>query len=244
MPLSWSVGLPCVPPALMTTPLCIGYRIKGLACFTFILFQQHHLSISHVKAVSLLSMQVWTLNLTHKRETFETLRTSYNPGCVHVGMFMDLSLGPHVRITSATLNLFDTVAIIVLVPIYDLVLIPFLRKRGIEITYLQRIGWGLVVGSLCTLSPSSQRHNLDLFQPPKAHQGPLDPPYHCVLWCCRPGERKNKQARPSSHYCLVIGGVLCWGLSSPSHCSPGQIRGIFLPPASSSSHIATCRAIK
>lgn len=35
---------------------------------------------------------------------------------------------------------FDTIAIIVLVPVYDRLLAPYLR-----LTYLQRIGWGLVV---------------------------------------------------------------------------------------------------
>lgn len=61
------------------------------------------------------------------------------------GMFMDLRIGQHARITSATLNLFDTLAIILLVPLYDLVLVPLLARRGIRITYLQRIGWGLLV---------------------------------------------------------------------------------------------------
>lgn len=35
---------------------------------------------------------------------------------------------------------FDTIAIIVLIPVYDRLLAPYLRW-----TYLQRIGWGLVV---------------------------------------------------------------------------------------------------
>eukprot|EP00884_Botryococcus_braunii_P005498 jgi/Botrbrau1/1494/Bobra.178_3s0049.1 len=66
---------------------------------------------------------------------------------VEQGMYMDLRMGPHVRITSATLNLFDTLAIILLVPVYDLILVPLLAKRGIRITYLQRIGWGLVIST-------------------------------------------------------------------------------------------------
>jgi POT family len=62
-------------------------------------------------------------------------------------MYMDLRMGPTAHITSATLNLFDTLAIILLVPLYDLLLVPMLAKRGIRISYLQRIGWGLVVRS-------------------------------------------------------------------------------------------------
>ena len=61
------------------------------------------------------------------------------------GLTMDLSMGPHFSITSASLSAFDTIAIIILVPIYDRLLIPLLRRVNLAPTYLQRIGIGLGV---------------------------------------------------------------------------------------------------
>ena len=53
---------------------------------------------------------------------------------------MDLRMGAHFNITSASLSAFDTIAIIILVPIYDRLLIPLLRRYNLAPTYLQRIG--------------------------------------------------------------------------------------------------------
>ena len=61
------------------------------------------------------------------------------------GLTMDLSMGPHFSLTSASLSAFDTIAIIILVPIYDRLLIPLLRRVNLAPTYLQRIGIGLGV---------------------------------------------------------------------------------------------------
>ena len=58
---------------------------------------------------------------------------------------MDLSMGPHFSITSASLSAFDTIAIIILVPLYDQVIIPVLSRYNLQPTYLQRVGIGLVV---------------------------------------------------------------------------------------------------
>lgn len=58
---------------------------------------------------------------------------------------MDLSMGPRFSITAASLQAFDTIAIIILVPLYDRALIPFLRRYNAAPTYLQRVGIGLVV---------------------------------------------------------------------------------------------------
>lgn len=49
---------------------------------------------------------------------------------------------------SATLTTFDTLIIIVMVPLYDRVLIPLLRLCNIRITILQRIGMGYIVAML------------------------------------------------------------------------------------------------
>ncbi len=63
---------------------------------------------------------------------------------------MDLSMGPHFSITSASLSAFDTIAIIILIPFYDRILIPFLSRYNLQPTYLQRVGIGLVVSSAIT----------------------------------------------------------------------------------------------
>ena len=61
------------------------------------------------------------------------------------GLTMDLRMGSNFNITSASLSAFDTIAIIILVPIYDRLLIPLLRRYNLAPTYLQRIGIGLGV---------------------------------------------------------------------------------------------------
>ncbi|PSC75608.1 NRT1 PTR FAMILY -like [Micractinium conductrix] len=48
-------------------------------------------------------------------------------------------------IPAASLSMINTLAIVVLIPMYDKLLAPALRKAGRPITLLQRIGWGLVV---------------------------------------------------------------------------------------------------
>lgn len=70
---------------------------------------------------------------------------------VEQGLTMDLSMGPNFSITSASLSAFDTIAIILLVPFYDRVLIPFLTRYNLQPSYLQRIGIGLVVSPECDL---------------------------------------------------------------------------------------------
>lgn len=67
---------------------------------------------------------------------------------------MDLRMGAHFSITSASLSAFDTIAIIILVPIYDRLLIPLLRRFNMAPTYLQRIGIGLGVSLRVDPSPS------------------------------------------------------------------------------------------
>ncbi len=61
------------------------------------------------------------------------------------GLTMNLSMGPNFSITSASLTSFDTIAIIILVPIYDRILIPILCRWNLAPTYLQRVGIGLGV---------------------------------------------------------------------------------------------------
>ncbi|KAI8464147.1 MAG: POT family-domain-containing protein [Monoraphidium minutum] len=53
-----------------------------------------------------------------------------------------------IHIPSATMALFNTGAIILLVPLYDKVVDPMLTKLGRKLTLLQKIGWGMVIAAL------------------------------------------------------------------------------------------------
>ncbi|KAF7848714.1 hypothetical protein BT93_L1709 [Corymbia citriodora subsp. variegata] len=64
------------------------------------------------------------------------------------GNTMDPHMGPHFKIPSASLSIFDTLSVIFWAPVYDRVIVPYSRKftgkeRGF--TQLQRMGIGLVI---------------------------------------------------------------------------------------------------
>ncbi|KAJ7950176.1 protein NRT1/ PTR FAMILY 8.1-like [Quillaja saponaria] len=64
------------------------------------------------------------------------------------GNTMDQHIGPHFKIPSASLSLFDTLSVIFWAPVYDRLIVPYARKitgheRGF--TQLQRMGIGLVI---------------------------------------------------------------------------------------------------
>jgi len=60
---------------------------------------------------------------------------------------MNLKIYGSFEIPIASLSLFDTVAILVLVPLMDRCVFPILRKKGLKLTMLQRIGIGFVFAS-------------------------------------------------------------------------------------------------
>eukprot|EP01023_Acetabularia_acetabulum_P006025 TRINITY_DN12502_c0_g1_i3.p1 TRINITY_DN12502_c0_g1~~TRINITY_DN12502_c0_g1_i3.p1 ORF type:complete len:589 (+),score=120.16 TRINITY_DN12502_c0_g1_i3:178-1944(+) len=60
--------------------------------------------------------------------------------------------GATIKVPAASMSMVDTIAIIVLVPLYDNVLLGTLKKYGRRITHMQRIGWGYFVGMLAMLS--------------------------------------------------------------------------------------------
>ncbi|XP_057816586.1 protein NRT1/ PTR FAMILY 8.1 isoform X1 [Cryptomeria japonica] len=67
---------------------------------------------------------------------------------VLLGLVMNYHMGPHFEIPSASLSIFDTLSVILWVPIYDRLIVPTARKytghqRGF--TQLQRMGIGLVI---------------------------------------------------------------------------------------------------
>ncbi|KAK9918205.1 hypothetical protein WJX75_002247 [Coccomyxa subellipsoidea] len=78
---------------------------------------------------------------------FNTVYAQMSTVFVEQGLTMDLSMGPNFSITSASLSAFDTIAIIILIPFYDRILIPFLSRYNLQPSYLQRVGIGLVIST-------------------------------------------------------------------------------------------------
>jgi peptide/histidine transporter 3/4 len=56
--------------------------------------------------------------------------------------------GDEIHVPAASMAVFNTVAIIMLIWIYDQVFEPFLRRVGYKMTLLKRIGWGMVVAAV------------------------------------------------------------------------------------------------
>eukprot|EP01084_Bolivina_argentea_P305461 527708_1 len=68
------------------------------------------------------------------------------------GCQMDITITKDIEIPIAALNLFDIIPILILVPFFDRILIPCLRKRGFRVTMLQRMGCGFVFAMLAMIS--------------------------------------------------------------------------------------------
>jgi len=63
-----------------------------------------------------------------------------NQGCQ-----MDNSIGEDgAEVPVSTLQMFDTIAILVFVPIFDSFIFPYLKNKGFEMTMLEKIGWGFL----------------------------------------------------------------------------------------------------
>lgn len=68
-------------------------------------------------------------------------------------------------IPAASLSMINTVAIVVLIPMYDKLLVPALRSAGRPMTLLRRIGWGLAVGVVAMAAAAAvESRRLDLFR--------------------------------------------------------------------------------
>lgn len=71
------------------------------------------------------------------------------------GNTLDQHMGPHFKIPSASLSLFDTISVIFWAPVYDKIIVPYARKytgheRGF--TQLQRMGIGLVISTIAMIA--------------------------------------------------------------------------------------------
>ncbi|OIW07533.1 hypothetical protein TanjilG_14479 [Lupinus angustifolius] len=67
------------------------------------------------------------------------------------GNTMDQTIGPSLKIPSASLALFDTISVIFWVPVYDLIIVPCARRftgHSQGFTQLQRMGIGLIILSI------------------------------------------------------------------------------------------------
>ena len=67
------------------------------------------------------------------------------------GLMMNRVTGG-VEVPAAVISVIDTVAIIVLVPLYDKAFLPLARRCGLEVTQLRRIGWGNLVSAATMLA--------------------------------------------------------------------------------------------
>lgn len=64
---------------------------------------------------------------------------------------MDLTVsgsGGSMNIPVSALNMFDTIAILLLVPIFDRFVYPYFKKTGKPLSMLTKIGWGIVFALL------------------------------------------------------------------------------------------------
>jgi dipeptide/tripeptide permease len=67
-------------------------------------------------------------------------------------------VGMDFDVPPASMAMFDTISIIVLIPIYDGILTPIFKRLGCELSMLQRTGWGFLVAAAAMLvCPHSRR---------------------------------------------------------------------------------------
>ncbi|WCJ28429.1 Major facilitator superfamily protein [Euphorbia peplus] len=98
--------------------------------------------VEELKAIIRL-LPVWASGIV-----FATVYSQMTTMFVLQGNTMDQHMGPHFKIPSASLSIFDTLSVIFWAPIYDILIVPYARKltgneRGF--TQLQRMGIGLVI---------------------------------------------------------------------------------------------------
>ncbi|RDX94730.1 Protein NRT1/ PTR FAMILY 8.1 [Mucuna pruriens] len=82
---------------------------------------------------------------------FATVYSQMNTMFVLQGNTMNQHIGPHFKIPSASLSIFDTLSVIFWAPVYDRMIVPFARRfTGHEqgFTQLQRMGIGLVISTV------------------------------------------------------------------------------------------------
>lgn len=86
---------------------------------------------------------------------FSTVYSQMSTMFVLQGNTLDPHMGPHFKIPAASLSIFDTLSVIVWVPIYDRIIVPLVRRitgRPRGFTQLTRMGIGLVISIFAMLA--------------------------------------------------------------------------------------------
>ena len=73
------------------------------------------------------------------------------------GQCMRLTIGTF-KIPAASLNIFDCIIILFLIPVMDRIVYPFLISRGLLLTQLRRVGIGMVLASLGMVAAGVLEH--------------------------------------------------------------------------------------
>jgi len=126
-------------------------------------------SITQVEEVKIIIrlLPIWASSIV-----FATVYAQMSTLFVEQGTVMNVSMGPNFNIPAASLSIFDTLSVIVCVPLYDRILVPIVRRRTGNVRgfkQLHRMGIGLVVSTLSMVAAaiveierlkSAKRHNL------------------------------------------------------------------------------------
>ncbi|OAY66211.1 Protein NRT1/ PTR FAMILY 8.1 [Ananas comosus] len=86
---------------------------------------------------------------------FSTVYSQMSTMFVLQGNTLDPHMGPHFKIPAASLSIFDTLSVIVWVPLYDRIIVPLARRitgRPRGFTQLTRMGIGLVISIFAMLA--------------------------------------------------------------------------------------------
>jgi len=109
-----------------------------------------------------------------------TIYTQMGSFFVQQGNLMDRTIrrnGDSFRIPSASMSLFNTLSIIVLIPVYDKLVEPLIARFWTKITLLQRIGWGMLLSILSMWAAALvERWRLNLVQGCRIQDIPLSDP--------------------------------------------------------------------
>ncbi|KAG0583405.1 hypothetical protein KC19_3G133500 [Ceratodon purpureus] len=105
-------------------------------------------SVTQVEEVKIILrlLPIWASGIV-----FATVYSQMSTMFVQQGALMNVKMGKSFEIPAASLSIFDTLSVIVCVPLYDRLLVPFVRKRTGHVrgfTQLQRMGIGLVISVL------------------------------------------------------------------------------------------------
>ena len=103
---------------------------------------------------------------------------------IYQGKYMDIYLGKGFYIPVASLSLFNTLGVLILIPIAAKVLYPLFSKCGIHASQLQRIGVGMLFASASMLCAGGLE---------------LSRADHCCIWQKR-GDNDTKVTNISIFY--------------------------------------------